>query len=545
MNYLKIYLEITYNFGILISMCIISGFITLKIQESKLNSILQGTLFGIAAIIGMANPVVVTPGLIFDGRSVMISSAGIFFGPAAATISGLFAVVLRIAQGGLGAKTGVLVIVWSALIGVVFHYIYKKRNLIGNILFCYIAGLVVHIGMALLMATLPGAMAFETLTKLGPYIVLIYPIVSLIVGAVLSEINKTIETNKYLKIKEEQIVNISKSFTSGMIYQIIAFSNGDKKFTYISDSVIGIFGVRVEDVLKDAVLLYKNVVEEDLVKLIEIERISFINVSPIRAEIRINNLEGNIRWASISSTPKIMNDGSIRYDGIAYDVTDLKRAEESIRESLLEKEALIRELYHRTKNNMTIISSYLQLQATYAKNEEFSKMVKDSIARIRAMSLVHEKLYDSKNLSRINMKEYITDLVNQIASYYNIQNKVVKYNYFIEDISLSIDTAIPVGMVINEIAVNSFKYAFNNKESCEIRISMTKSNDNTIFLTIADNGIGLAEGFDAQRSNTLGIPTLYSIVEMQLRGKISYENKDGLSYSVSFKDILYKKRLNS
>lgn len=545
MNYLKIYLEITYNFGILISMCIISGFITLKIQESKLNSILQGTLFGIAAIIGMANPVVVTPGLIFDGRSVMISSAGIFFGPAAATISGLFAVVLRIAQGGLGAKTGVLVIVWSALIGVVFHYIYKKRNLIGNILFCYIAGLVVHIGMALLMATLPGAMAFETLTKLGPYIVLIYPIVSLIVGAVLSEINKTIETNKYLKIKEEQIVNISKSFTSGMIYQIIAFSNGDKIFTYISDSVIGIFGVRVEDVLKDAVLLYKNVVEEDLVKLIEIERISFINVSPIRAEIRINKLEGNIRWASISSTPKIMNDGSIRYDGIAYDVTDLKRAEESIRESLLEKEALIRELYHRTKNNMTIISSYLQLQATYAKNEEFSKMVKDSIARIRAMSLVHEKLYDSKNLSRINMIEYITELVNQIASYYNIQNKVVKYNYYIEDISLSIDTAIPVGMVINEIVVNSFKYAFNNKDSCEIRISMTKSKDNTIFLTIADNGIGLAEGFDAQRSNTLGIPTLYSIVEMQLRGKIYYENKDGLSYSVSFKDILYKKRLNS
>jgi len=330
-----------------------------------------------------------------------------------------------------------------------------------------------------------------------------------------------------------------------MIYQIIAFSNGDKKFTYISDSVMGTFGVRVEDVLKDAVLLYKNVVEEDLAKLIEIERISFINVSPIRAEIRINNLEGNIRWASISSTPKIMNDGSIRYDGIAYDVTDLKRAEESIRESLLEKEALIRELYHRTKNNMTIISSYLQLQATYAKNEEFSKMVKDSIARIRAMSLVHEKLYDSKNLSRINMIEYITELVNQIASYYNIQNKVVKYNYSIEDISLSIDTAIPVGMVINEIVVNSFKYAFNNKDSCEIRISMTKSKDNTIFLTIADNGIGLAEGFDAQRSNTLGIPTLYSIVEMQLRGKIYYENKDGLSYSVSFKDILYKKRLNS
>lgn len=128
MNYLKIYLEITFNFGILISMCIISGFITLKIQESKLNSILQGTLFGIAAIIGMANPVVVTPGLIFDGRSVMISSAGIFFGPAAATISGLFAVVLRIAQGGLGAKTGVLVIVWSALIGVVFHYIQKKKS---------------------------------------------------------------------------------------------------------------------------------------------------------------------------------------------------------------------------------------------------------------------------------------------------------------------------------------------------------------------------------------------------------------------------------
>lgn len=544
MNYLKTYLEITYNFGILISMTIISGFITLKIKQLKVKSFFQGTLFGLAAIIGMANPVVITPGLIFDGRSVMISSAGIFFGPIAGAVSGLFAVVLRVAQGGLGAKTGVMVIVWSSLIGSVLHYIYKKRNLIGNILFCYIAGLIVHIGMALLMATLPGAAAIETLTKLGPFIVLIYPIVSLIVGAVLSEINITIETNKYLKIKEEQIINISESFTSGMIYQVVAFSNGEKKFTYLSDSVVGIFGINVEEAFKNSSLIYQNVVTEDRARLAEIERVSFVTKSPIRAEIRIKNIEGNVKWASISSMPKIMDDGSIRYDGIAYDITDLKSAEESIRENLLEKEALIRELYHRTKNNMTVISSYLQLQATYAKNEEFSKMVKDSIARIRAMSLVHQKLYDSKNLSRINMKEYITDLVNQIASYYNIDNKVVNCNYLIEDISLSIDTAIPVGMIINEIVVNSFKYAFNNKETGNINIKMTKSNDNTIYLTISDNGIGLAEGFDARHSNTLGIPTLISIVELQLRGNISYENNDGLSYKVSFKDIIYKKRLD-
>lgn len=218
--------------------------------------------------------------------------------------------------------------------------------------------------------------------------------------------------------------------------------------------------------------------------------------------------------------------------------------EEKLKSSLVEKEVLLRELYHRTKNNMQVISSFLQLHSIYNDNDEkLNRIIKDVVSRIQAMSLVHQKLYISKNLSRINLNEYISELANVLLNYYEIEPNAIEIFLDIENIDALIDIAIPIGIIINEILINIIQYSFPNGKKGSITLKLSKHENDSLLILISDNGNGLANGIDFKKINSLGMITTISIIEQQLQGNIEFESLNGLTCRIIIKNNLYKERV--
>jgi len=228
---------------------------------------------------------------------------------------------------------------------------------------------------------------------------------------------------------------------------------------------------------------------------------------------------------------------------VNQDITELKQAEKIIKESLKEKEVLLRELYHRTKNNMQVISSLLGLKSASIQDDRLTKVLEEMNNRIQAISLVHQKLYQSQNLSRVDLKEYITDLVALISKSYFPEPDRITVVTELESINVLIDSAIPCGLIINELVSNAFKYAFPGERTGIIKIDLKRLAGDIIELNISDDGIGIPDGFKMNESNTLGYKLFKNIAEDQLMGTVKIETNKGLSYSIHFKDVMYKERV--
>ena len=222
----------------------------------------------------------------------------------------------------------------------------------------------------------------------------------------------------------------------------------------------------------------------------------------------------------------------------ARDITELKKADDKLKASLNEKELLLKEIHHRVKNNMQIISSLLSLQSKYIEDNSTIQILKESEVRIKAMSLVHESIYLSDNLSSIPFQSYIQRLVMDIIIQYNAQWITPKFN--IEDIIFNIETAIPCGLIITELVTNSIKYAFLKKEGI-IKVEFTREADK-LKLTVSDNGMGLPEHLLHEKSNSLGILLVKMLVN-QLEGELKIDNANGTTFTIIFKELEYVERV--
>ncbi|MGD2247839.1 MAG: histidine kinase N-terminal 7TM domain-containing protein [Candidatus Methanofastidiosia archaeon] len=216
---------------------------------------------------------------------------------------------------------------------------------------------------------------------------------------------------------------------------------------------------------------------------------------------------------------------------VLRDITDRKKAEQEIKTSLKEKEVLLQEIHHRVKNNLQIISSLLNLQSQYIKDKKYAKMFKESQNRIRSMALIHEKLYQSENLADINFGEYIKTLASSLArSYGNIR---VTLKIDVEDVPLNIDTAIPCGLIINELIVNALQHAFPKNKKGVITVGVGTLN-HEIELKVSDNGIGLPDTVDVEQKQSLGLRLVAILAEDQLNGKIRVERNNGTTFWITF-----------
>ncbi|MDD3876737.1 MAG: PAS domain S-box protein [Bacteroidales bacterium] len=255
-------------------------------------------------------------------------------------------------------------------------------------------------------------------------------------------------------------------------------------------------------------------------------------------EFRIQTKEGLIKHIRCTSNTNIENNQIIGINGIISDITAAVDAKNELKESLEEKIVLLKEVHHRVKNNLQVIIALLQLESYNTNNSETHRIIKCFVERLTSMKLVHEKLYQSENLKNIDLPNYIGDLVNHINNTYNADNSDIKLMVEVDRFHLTLDTLIPIGLVLNELITNSYKYAFPNGKG-NIRIAFTKDADDIYLLTVEDDGIGYNTHNILEECNTLGLKLVKSLV-CQLNGSIDIRNGNGIKYIIQFTDI-YKK----
>ena len=218
---------------------------------------------------------------------------------------------------------------------------------------------------------------------------------------------------------------------------------------------------------------------------------------------------------------------------VIRDITDRKKAENQIKASLKEKEVLLREIHHRVKNNLQVVSSLLSLQSNTLTDANMREVFTESQNRIRSMALVHENLCQGEDLANIDFKKYIEALTSDLLQSYGGSSNRITLTIVIDDISLGIDTAIPCGLIVNELVANSLKHAFPQGRKGEIRIEL-HSIDDTFELIVSDNGRGMPENINLKKIESLGLMLVTILAEDQLDGEIILEREGGTTFHITW-----------
>jgi PAS domain S-box-containing protein len=259
-------------------------------------------------------------------------------------------------------------------------------------------------------------------------------------------------------------------------------------------------------------------------------------------QCRINRADNKkVRWIEVfGNVYRDEKDVPIRILGVVVDITERKESEDQLLKVIEEKEMLLTEIHHRVKNNMQIISSLLNLQSQYVEEEETLSVLKESQGRVKSMALIEEKLYQSPDMSHINFKQYVEKLVSDILQSYRANTGLIHPIIQIDNIEMNMETAIPCGLIINELVTNSIKYSFPGDREGEVRVSL-KNMGEQFVLIISDNGIGLPEDLDFQSTESLGLQLVNSLTD-QLDGEIEVDKSHGTEFKITFKELEYRER---
>jgi PAS domain S-box-containing protein len=263
---------------------------------------------------------------------------------------------------------------------------------------------------------------------------------------------------------------------------------------------------------------------------------------PWKGEFHNRKKSGEEYWASVQIGAIKDAEGRILSSvAVEQDITEAKRQEERIKQSLKDKEIMLKEIHHRVKNNLQIVSSLLKMQSENHSNEETIEALKVSRSRIVSMALVHENLYKTPDLSRIDMKNYIDKLSMNIFAAFGVRNNKISFHSEVNDVKLGLETAIPLGLMMNEIITNSLKHAFPSCDNGEINVRLEKDND-SYRLSVKDTGIGIPKDFLTKTNGTLGKQLIKTLCS-QLDGEMHINNGRGTEFLINFKELKYKRRV--
>lgn len=325
--------------------------------------------------------------------------------------------------------------------------------------------------------------------------------------------------SRILDIADDAIISIDQN------QRIIVFNQGAEKiFGY---SACEVFGQPIDMLLPEGFAAqHRRHVSEFAESPIAARRMGE------RGEISGRRKDGS-SFPAEASISKLDSGGRRIYTVILRDVTQRRAADEKIRASLREKEVLLQEIHHRVKNNLQVVSSLLSLQSRGVLDEETRQQFKESQNRVHSMALIHEQLYQSPSLSQIDYPQYIRQLGAHLFRSYRVSSSRIELQTHIDDLQLSVDVAVPCGLIINELVSNSLKYGFPNGRGGVIRIELRRRPDGQSILTVADNGVGLPEEVGFWNTQTLGLRLVGTLVK-QLEGKVEVDRSEGTSVQVTF-----------
>ena len=252
---------------------------------------------------------------------------------------------------------------------------------------------------------------------------------------------------------------------------------------------------------------------------------------------KIKNREEELRHAHLDLEQRVEE----RTLELRHEIAQRRKAEDHIRASLQEKEILLKEIHHRVKNNLQVISSLLSMQGRAIKDPDMRAKFKDSEGRVKSMALIHEKLYRSDDLAKVDYADYVQNLISYLRRTYMTNAQSVTILSDIEAVKLGVDLAVPCGLIINELVSNSLKHAFPDGGQGEITISFREVSPGEFTLKIKDNGIGFPENFDLQTSTSLGMQ-LVTTLAAQISGKLTIERSGGTLFTVSFGEMIVREK---
>ncbi len=303
-------------------------------------------------------------------------------------------------------------------------------------------------------------------------------------------------------------------------------------YEFINSPAAEIIGKKIEEIIgkNDFELFSETAAKEN------VERDFAVYAAGKNLTQELNTVMKDGRIKTFLLTKGIIHNSShkpVGLFGILRDITSIKENETRIKRSLAEKETLLRETHHRVKNNLQIVASLLRMQSGYIKDEESKHYFQDSQNRIKTIAALHEKLYGSEKYSHVDIKRYVEQLLDILVSSFAVDLNRIKITSDIEETDIDIEYSVPIGLVLNEIITNCFKYAFDKDDAGGIFINIRK-NGNILEMTIGDNGKGLSEELDVRNLKSLGLQLIFTLIEGQLNGSVKFIPSDkGLVFGIS------------
>lgn len=319
----------------------------------------------------------------------------------------------------------------------------------------------------------------------------------------------------------------------GVVYQYRLYPDGRSCFPFSSSGMRDIYEVTPEEVREDATPVFGRLHPDDLERVSTLIFDSARTLDPFHCEFRVNLPRQGLRWRLCDALPSRTEDGGTLWYGIISDITERKHAEEQLRHSLKEKEGLLREVHHRVKNNLQVISSLLRLETSRSDVADTQRVLHDMQGRILSMAVLHETLYRSGRFGQVELGGYLRQLALQL---FRATACAARLNTDLRPVSVELDQAIPCGLILNELLTNSLKHAFNEGPGGEVRVSLAQDESGEVTLTVADTGVGLPPDFETRRSRSLGLQLVTDLVR-QIGGRLAILPGPGAEFVVTFTPI--------
>lgn len=343
-----------------------------------------------------------------------------------------------------------------------------------------------------------------------------------------------------LKEAERQLLTLLSNLP-GMAYR--CRNDSDWTMEFVSDGCWGLTEHKPEDLVGNRTISFAQLIHPEDRQRVKNEIIPLLNEGkPFELIYRIVTATGKIKWVWEKGRGVYSPEGNVlALEGFITDISERKKNEEELKASLKVKEVLLKEVHHRVKNNLQVIYSLLSLQSGYVKDPQALEMFKECRDRVKSMALIHEILYRSKDLAKVDFGEYVNTLVANLNRSYKPKESRIDIKTDVGDTMLDLDVAIPCGLVINELVSNALKYAFTGRNSGLIEILLHQPEEGTYNLIVRDNGVGFPQSIDFRQTVTLGLQLVNTLAE-QLDGKIQLKRDNGTEFIITFADPENSKR---